>query len=63
MGITKAFQFGREVRAEARKTTWPDFKSTRMMTLMVFILVVLVAVYLYVVDALLSTGITWFLGV
>ena len=50
MSLTKAIRFTRDVRMEAGKVTWPGGKETRMMTIMVFILVSLVAVYLLAID-------------
>jgi preprotein translocase subunit SecE len=58
----KIFKFAREVKAEMTKVTWPSMKDTRMMTLMVFILVVFFAIYLSVVDIILSGGVRWLLG-
>ncbi|MEC9291426.1 MAG: preprotein translocase subunit SecE [Pseudomonadota bacterium] len=63
MPIGKALQFAKEVRAEGRRVTWPDMKSTRMMTFFVSVIVVMVAVYLYFIDVLLSFGIGKILGV
>lgn len=58
----KVFKFAREVKAEMTKVTWPSLKDTRMMTLMVFILVVFFAIYLSLVDVVLSSGVRWLLG-
>ena len=54
-----ALRFAREVRAEVAKVTWPDMKTTRGMTLMVFVLAALVASYLLLVDWGLSSVIGW----
>jgi len=51
-------QFFREVRAEARKITWPSWRETWITALMVFIMVVITAVFFFVVDLVLSLGIT-----
>jgi preprotein translocase subunit SecE len=58
----KVFKFAREVKAEMTKVTWPSLKDTRMMTLMVFILVVFFAIYLSLVDIVLSSGVRWLLA-
>ena len=55
-------QFAREVRAEARKVTWTSWKETWITSVMVFIMVVLTAVFFLVVDSSLHTGIQWLLG-
>jgi len=57
----KAFnpvQFFREVRAEARKITWPTWRETWITSLMVFIMVVITAIFFFVVDLVLSLGVT-----
>ena len=48
--VTDLFKFIRDVRAEADRITWPSWVATRQMTIMVFILVTIVSVYLLVVD-------------
>jgi preprotein translocase subunit SecE len=54
-------QFAREVRAEARKITWPTRRETWITTVMVLIMVVLVSAFLFVVDFGISTAVTWVL--
>ncbi len=51
-------QFFREVRAEARKITWPSRRETWITSVMVFIMVVLTAVFFFLVDMGMSFGIT-----
>jgi len=58
----KPIQFAREVKAEAKKVTWPDLKSTRMLTIVVFILVIFVSLFLTFADMLFSTSIRWIIG-
>ncbi len=43
-------QFFTEVRAEARKVTWTSWKETWITSVMVFIMVVLTALFFFVVD-------------
>ena len=50
-------QFFREVRAEARKITWTSRKETWITSVMVLIMVVIAAVFFFVVDWLLSSGV------
>ena len=56
---TKLIRFGRDVRAEISRITWPSWPETQRLTFMVVLLAVLVGVYLALVDtaigALLST--------
>ena len=52
------FQFSREVRAEARKITWPSWRETWITSLMVFIMVVVMSVFFFLVDLGLSLGVT-----
>ena len=51
-------QFFREVRAEMRKITWPTRRETWITTAMVMIMVVITAVFFFLVDLGLSFGIT-----
>ena len=55
----KPFRFMHEVKAEMKKVVWPDFKSTRQLTLMVFIMVAFVAIYLLVVDQVLHVAVQY----
>jgi preprotein translocase subunit SecE len=47
-----------EVRAEARKITWTSWKETWLLSVMVFIMVVVTAVFFLVVDSALRLLIT-----
>jgi preprotein translocase subunit SecE len=49
-------QFAQEVRAEARKITWTSWKETWITSVMVFIMVVVTAIFFLVVDEALSVG-------
>ncbi len=62
MTPAKMMKFAREVKAEVSKITWPGIKETRMMTIVVFILVILVAVYLLAIDFVLGFAMSWLLG-
>ena len=50
--------FFREVRAEARKITWPTRRETWITTVMVMIMVVITALFFFLVDLALSFSIT-----
>jgi preprotein translocase subunit SecE len=58
----KPVQFFREVRQEAAKVTWPTRRETLVTTGMVFIMVVLVALFFFAVDQILNLGVATILG-
>ncbi|HRD27292.1 MAG TPA: preprotein translocase subunit SecE [Caulobacter sp.] len=51
-------QFFREVRVEARKITWTSRKETWITSVMVFIMVLIAALFFFVVDWLLSGAVS-----
>jgi preprotein translocase subunit SecE len=55
-------QFVREVRQEVSKVTWPTRKETAITTGMVFLMVVLAAVFFFLVDQVLAFGVRQILG-
>jgi preprotein translocase subunit SecE len=55
-------QFFSEVRAEARKITWPSRKETWITSVMVFIMVAIAAAFFWVVDFFLTIGSQLILG-
>jgi preprotein translocase subunit SecE len=52
--LGKTTQFLSNVKAELEKVTWPTRKDTYASTLVVIALVLVVAVYLWGVDSILS---------
>lgn len=60
---TGAFEFIQQVREEASKVTWPTGKETWITTVMVFIMVLLAAVFFFVVDQILNLGVRFLLGI
>jgi preprotein translocase subunit SecE len=52
--ITKAFGFLAEVRAEVKKVTWPTRAEALGGTAVVVVVVLIMALFLGVVDAILS---------
>ncbi len=48
-------RFMREVKVEAKKVAWPDFKETTQATLMVLVMVIFVSLFLWVADWSLSS--------
>ena len=53
----KVGEFLQQVKAELQKVTWPTRKETYGSTMVVIVLVLMVAVFLWVVDSALSTAI------
>lgn len=45
-----AWEFAKGARTELRKVVWPSSKETFQVTLMVFVIVILIALFLWVVD-------------
>ncbi len=54
--------FLRSVRAELNRVTWPSAADTQRLTLMVFVLVTIVALFLVVVDLLIGAGLAAIFG-
>lgn len=54
--------FMKNSRTEVRKMVWPTRTETMQTTLMVFLIVVLVAIFLWLVDMLLGFGVRSLLG-
>jgi preprotein translocase subunit SecE len=51
-------RFFREVRAEGRKITWTSRRETWVTSVMVAIMVVLAAIFFWIVDFILRFGVT-----
>jgi preprotein translocase subunit SecE len=62
MAKTNPAQFIREVRQEASKVTWPTRKETGITTAMVFIMVVLAALFFFLVDTIVAKVVQLVLG-
>ncbi len=62
MTKTSPMQFLREVKQEAQKVTWPTRKETGISTAMVMVMVLLAAVFFFVVDQVLAFGVKLLLG-
>lgn len=52
-----AFKFLKEVKAEGKKITWPTRKETIISTIAVFIVVIVIATFLYLSDQVISSAI------
>ncbi|MDG1097735.1 MAG: preprotein translocase subunit SecE [Methylophilaceae bacterium] len=58
----QAFDFLGDSIAEAKRVVWPTRKETMQTTMVVFVLVVVMAAFLWVVDIGFSQMIQWILG-
>ena len=59
----KAIQFFRDVRTEAKKTTWPSRKETLQTTGLVLAMVVITAIFFLTVDQVIGAGMRALFGV
>ncbi|WOF74312.1 preprotein translocase subunit SecE [Parvibaculaceae bacterium PLY_AMNH_Bact1] len=62
MAKSNPVQFVQEVRSEASKVTWPTRRETIVTTVMVFIMVVMAALFFFLADQVLSYGVSLVLG-
>lgn len=51
-----------ETRQEVRKIVWPTSRETTQMTLVVMVMVLIVAIFLWLLDMLLGAGVKMFIG-
>jgi len=63
MAKTNLAQFIREVRQEGARVTWPTRKETGITTGMVFLMVIVAAIFFLLVDQFLAFGIQFLLQV
>jgi len=56
-------QFAKQVRQEALKVTWPSRKETVVSTVMVMAMVMLAAIFFFLVDQVLSFAVRLVFGV
>jgi preprotein translocase subunit SecE len=56
-------QFIQEVRQEVSKVTWPTRRETGISTAMVFVMVILAALFFLLVDQILSYGVKLIFGI
>jgi len=59
---TNPFQFAQQVRAEMSKVTWPNRREVLVTTGMVFVMATLLAIFFFLIDLLIQTGLTGLLG-
>ena len=62
MAKTTPLQFFQQVRQEVAKVTWPTRRETTISTIMVFVMVIVAAIFFFVVDQLLSLAVRFIMG-
>lgn len=55
-------EYFREVKAEAKKVTWPTRKETIASTIAVFLMVIFASIFLYLADQIIAWIISLILG-
>lgn len=60
---TSPIEFFKQVKQEARKVTWPSRKETGVTTIVVFIMVILAAIFFLAADFVISKAIRTLLGI
>ncbi len=55
-------KFVQEVRQETSKVTWPTRKETGVSTAMVFVMVIIAAIFFFLIDQILALGIRTIFG-
>ncbi len=59
---TSPAEFIQQVRQEASKVTWPTRKETGISTGMVFVFVILAAIFFLIIDQILQFGVKLIFG-
>jgi preprotein translocase subunit SecE len=62
MAKTNPIEFFRQVRQEVARVTWPTRKETMVTTAMVFVMVIVAAVFFFAVDWIFSQIVRLILG-
>ncbi len=62
MAKVSAAEFVRQTRQEIQRVTWPSRKETLVTTGMVFLMVIVSAIFFFVVDQLLAQAVRLVLG-
>ncbi|MEK9679071.1 MAG: preprotein translocase subunit SecE [Rhodospirillaceae bacterium] len=62
MAKTNPMEFLKQVRQETAKVTWPSRRETMVSTGMVFVMTILAAIFFFLVDQVLSTGVKFIFG-
>ena len=56
MAQTNPLQFIQQVRSEVSKVVWPNRREVLLTTGMVFVLATLTAIFFFIVDLIIRTG-------
>lgn len=62
MAKTNPFQFMQQVRAETAKVSWPNRREVFVTTIMVLIMATLTAIFFFLVDLAIRSGLVATLG-
>ena len=62
MATTNPLQFLQQVRSEVSKVVWPTRREVVTTTIMVFVLATLTAVFFFLVDLIIRSGLQALLG-
>lgn len=62
MAKTGIIEYFKQVRAEAKKITWPSRQETVVSSISVFIMVFLAAVFLYFADQVMAWAVRLIMG-
>jgi len=62
MAKTTPAKFVQEVRSETSKVTWPTRRETVVSTATVFVMAILAALFFFLVDQIMSSGVRLILG-
>ena len=62
MAKISPMQFVQQVRQETSKVTWPTRKETLTSTVMVFLMVIVAAIFFFLVDQVLAWGVRLLFG-
>ena len=63
MAKINPMEFAQQVRQEFHKITWPTRKETTMTTMMVFVMVILAAIFFLVSDVIIGWFVDTVLGI
>ena len=63
MAMANPLEFLQQVRTEVAKVTWPTRRETVTTTIMVLLMSIAVALFFLAADWVLSTAVTFILGV
>ena len=56
MAVTNPFQFLQQTRAEIAKVSWPNRREVLLTTAMVFVMATLTAIFFFLVDLVIRSG-------